>query len=115
MPGRKTQRDTIIGLLEEGPVCGTTLLEAYIPRYAAVIHTLRGEGRTIITRECTRPHHRHDTKQIEYVMSDASPKLGSNNDDVAAVPSGPSSTGPGDNGTLFDTEPTAGSKPWLET
>lgn len=99
-----TQRERVLTMLRQGPVCSTTLLEAYIPRAAAVIHKLRREGKAIATRPCTRPGHSHESPQIEYVLNheDAGPRPGSNDDNVPAVPSPPPSTGPGEQGGLFE-------------
>lgn len=116
-----TQRERVLTMLRQGPVCSTTLLEAYIPRGAAVIHKLRREGKAIATRPCTRMSHSHESPQIEYVLEyeDAGLTPGSNNDDVPATPPPSSSTGPGDMGTLFDIEEEEqahrGPEHWLET
>jgi len=53
-------------MLETGPVCGTALLDERMPRYAARIAELRGEGMPIVTRRCES--HRHASKQYEYVL-----------------------------------------------
>jgi uncharacterized protein YbbK (DUF523 family) len=60
------QRDTILRMLEHSPVCGTTFLEMYIPRYAARIHELRTAGHEIATRECRQ--HEHESRQTEYYL-----------------------------------------------
>ena len=63
-----SQKSHIHRLLQTGPVCGTRLLELHIPRYAARISELRGEGLNIITRPCENPNHYHNTAQVEYVL-----------------------------------------------
>lgn len=62
------QQDRVLALLHRGPVCSTTLLGEFIPRGAALVHRLRRAGHPIITRPCSRPGHRHDTPQVEYVL-----------------------------------------------
>lgn len=47
-------------------VCGTEFLDLYMPRYAARVLELRGEGWQIVTQECKQ--HAHETKQVEYVL-----------------------------------------------
>lgn len=118
---KPTQRERVLKMLRAGPVCGTTLLEAHIPRYAAVVYELRTKsGRAIITKPCTRPGHQHESPQIEYQLVDASHSLGSNNDKVPA-PTPPAAEKPDRDGeattdTLFDLEDTArGPDPWLNT
>jgi hypothetical protein len=60
------QRDRVLGALKMGPVCGTTFLASYIPRYAARILELRKEGYQIITRPCQL--HAHDSRQTVYEL-----------------------------------------------
>lgn len=66
-----TQRQTVYTLLEQaGPrgVCATRFLYLRIPRAAARVSELRGEGFVIHTRTCRHIAHRHQTRQIEYVL-----------------------------------------------
>lgn len=119
MTKKPTQRERVLRMLEEGPVCSTSMLEAYIPRGAAVIWDLRQEGKTITTQPCSRPHHSHDTPQIEYELleEDAGLTPGSNKDDVPAVPSSSMGTEPGEDGTLFGLTDwqTSAREHWLDT
>ena len=61
-----TQKDQVLRWLGRGPVCGTTLLAAHIPRYAARIAELRDEGYDIVTERCVNEHHAHVTRQVQY-------------------------------------------------
>jgi hypothetical protein len=61
-----TQRDRVLSMLRDGPVCGTELLRAHIPRYAARAWELRQEGFDIRSRRCQ--FHIHITPQTEYVL-----------------------------------------------
>jgi len=65
-----SQKTRVRRMLEDGPVCGTRLLDERIPRYAARIAELRGEGMLIVTRRCEA--HRHASKQIEYLILEPS-------------------------------------------
>lgn len=110
-----TQRDRVLTLLEEGPVCSTTLFEAYIPRAASVIHRLRTEnGLAIVTRPCTRAGHTHNTPQVEYELIEASPRLGSNNDEEGPPSTTPAGTEPAEQAALFQNHH-RGPEPWLNT
>lgn len=64
----ETQRASVVRSLRQGPVCGTEFLEDMIPRYAARIHELRQAGYSIETRKCSDPTHRHESRQVEYVL-----------------------------------------------
>lgn len=59
-----TQSQRILGALKLGPKCGTTFLEWRIPRYAARIHELRGQGYAITSEKCL--FHDHETHQTVY-------------------------------------------------
>ena len=61
-----SQKERIRRILADGPVCGTALLDLRMPRYAARIAELRGEGMLIETRRCES--HRHVSKQVEYLV-----------------------------------------------
>ena len=62
-----SQKATILQWLqEERAVCATTLLANRIPRGAARISELRGEGHRIVTEECDSGVHGHRTRQIQY-------------------------------------------------
>lgn len=61
-----TQLMRVKAMLDDGPVCSTDFLRAYIPRAGARIWDLRREGLNIIKRRCTQ--HTHGTYQIEYVL-----------------------------------------------
>ena len=61
-----SQKTRIKRMLETGPVCGTALLDERMPRYAARIAELRGEGMLIETRRCES--HRHVSAQVEYLV-----------------------------------------------
>ena len=63
-----SQRDKILSWLTHDPLCATTLLDEYIPRGAARIADLRGEGWDIETRRCENEYHNHKTRQVEYVL-----------------------------------------------
>ena len=65
-----SQKQRVRRMLEDGPVCGTRLLDERIPRYAARIAELRGEGMLIETRVCKA--HRHASRQYEYVIKEPS-------------------------------------------
>ena len=65
-----SQKNRVRRMLEVGPVCGTALLDERIPRYAARIAELRGEGMPIVTRRCES--HRHVSKQVEYLVVEPS-------------------------------------------
>lgn len=109
---KPTQLVEVLTLLKEREaVCGTELLGRYIPRYAAVIHKLRGQGFTIETRPCTR-NHTHDSPQVEYHLTavpnpieDGSLEL----EAQAADPLEPAS------GRLFEPEPTPSADHWRNT
>lgn len=67
MPRGTTQKAYVLDRLErEGAVCGTDFLKAQIPRYAARIADLKGDGKQIVTEPCNRPLHRHETRQVQY-------------------------------------------------
>ena len=68
-----TQKQEVLAMLKSGPVCSTDLLKAFIPRGAARINDLRNEGWMIETRRCQHPGHKHQTRQVEYVMLSRSP------------------------------------------
>jgi len=61
-----SQKQRVRRMLEDGPVCGTRLLDERIPRYAARIAELRGEGMLIETRRCEA--HSHRSAQVEYLV-----------------------------------------------
>ena len=63
-----TQVDQVLQMLQNGPVCATTILNKYIPRGADCIYRLRKAGHNITSRPCCRPGHLHNTHQIEYVL-----------------------------------------------
>jgi len=63
-----SQRDRILALLKQGPVCASRLLDKRIPRYSARIYELRRAGYLITTRRCQRPDHYHRSKQVEFVL-----------------------------------------------
>lgn len=64
-----SQRDRILAALKLEPRCATDFFRWGIPRAAARIHELRGEGHDIITKPC-RLHH-HDSPQVVYELVDA--------------------------------------------
>ncbi len=63
-----TQRDRVLALLRQRPICGIEFLQLAMPRYAARIHELRQDGYRIDTQTCNNPHHWHKSRQIEYVL-----------------------------------------------
>jgi hypothetical protein len=67
----RSQVDRILAMLRQGPVCGTTFLEAYMPRYAARIYDLRAAGHVIKTSRCQNLYHDHDTAQIVYELDES--------------------------------------------
>lgn len=60
---RMNQRDRVLNMLKAGPVCGTDLLRAYIPRYSARIYELRQQGHVISSEPCKLHDHR-DTQTV---------------------------------------------------
>ena len=58
------QTEKILSKLQMGPVCGTTFLQMFIPRYAARIHELRRAGHQIQSERCQL--HDHETHQVVY-------------------------------------------------
>lgn len=71
MSDTMTQKQKVKTMILHGPrdaVCGTTLLGAHIPRYAARIYELRQDGWPIQKRQCTDPGHAHASTQFEYFV-----------------------------------------------
>ena len=64
---KTSQKMIVLSMLTHGPVCGTTLLDLHIPRYADRVYTLKSDGWIIDTRTCEQ-HDYHTTRQIEYVL-----------------------------------------------
>jgi hypothetical protein len=65
---RPTQREKVVRLLLSADACSSKrFLNERIPRAAAVIFRLRGDGYTIVSRPCTRGHD-HSSPQIKYVL-----------------------------------------------
>jgi len=70
MYDERPQKERVIEMLEAGPVCGSSLVRAYMPRGAAVVCSLRKEGWRIRTRKCVNPAHQHRIdNQVEYVLT----------------------------------------------
>ena len=63
-----TQRQQILERLKARPTCGTVFLKMQIPRYAARISELRGDGWWITTRRCREAGHGHRTRQVVYTL-----------------------------------------------
>lgn len=78
------QKDTILQMLRQGPVCGTTLLGAHMPRYSAAVFDLREEGHNIETRRCIQ-HTHHKTRQVEFVLHGAPGQMGLASDKSACA------------------------------
>ena len=67
-----TQRDRVLSLLRDGPVCSTTFLSEHVPRFSARLFELRNDGYRIIKRRCeAHPWHR----QYEFVLVEPSGQL----------------------------------------
>jgi hypothetical protein len=64
----QSHRDHILSMLLDGPVCGTTMLREYMPRYAARIGELRNDGYNIKTVTCKVGTHEHRTRQVQYEL-----------------------------------------------
>ena len=64
---KPSQKMIVLSMLTHGPVCGTTLLDLRIPRYADRVYTLKSDGWIINTRRCVQ-HDWHTTRQVEYVL-----------------------------------------------
>lgn len=70
------QLTTVLDRLTSGPaVCSTEFLSLRIPRAAAHVHRLRNAGFLIVTEPCSRPGHRHRTRQIQYRLEVAQLRL----------------------------------------
>jgi hypothetical protein len=63
-----TQLEKVLALLLQGPVCGVTFYERYLPRATARIFELRRAGYVIDRRRCSRPDHRHRSPQYEFEL-----------------------------------------------
>jgi hypothetical protein len=63
-----TQKQRILEALKAGPVCGTTFLGWYMPRYSARILELRSEGYEITTRRCQM--HDHENPQTIFELAE---------------------------------------------
>ncbi len=63
-----TQREHVLAALKMGPVCGTTFLQMFIPRYSARINELRNEGIEISKRPCKM--HGHASLQFVYELAE---------------------------------------------
>ena len=70
MTDKPTQESRVLNRLQQGPLCATEMLSAYIPRGAAVIWVLKHKrGYNIETvKWCRNPHHGHETLQVLYVL-----------------------------------------------
>ena len=62
-------RDRVLHGLLFGRLCGQTFLEDLIPRYSAVIHSLRREGWRIERRRCVNPLHTHSAPRYEWQVT----------------------------------------------
>ena len=62
-----THKQRILGMLRRGDVCGDTLLELHMPRYAARVHELKADGYQIISRRC-KQHTWHTSPVVEYIL-----------------------------------------------
>lgn len=69
LSAKLTQVERVLRMLQQGPVCSTDFLRAYMPRAGARIFELRRSGFVIETRRCQI--HDHETYQIEYVLKGA--------------------------------------------
>ena len=63
---RIPQIEQVRNLLLDGWTCGTDLLAAHMPRYAARIHELKAQGWPIERRRCQNPWHTHRGCQYEW-------------------------------------------------
>jgi hypothetical protein len=61
---RPTQRDRVLAMLKEGPVCGTEFLSEHMPRYGGRILELRQAGYNITNEKCGK--HQHYSRQTVY-------------------------------------------------
>jgi len=64
----ETQHDRILGMLRNGPVCGTTFLGAWLPTYSQRIGELRKKGYGIERIKCPNEFHRHKSQIATYVL-----------------------------------------------
>ena len=67
---KETQADRVLQMLRsaEMGVCANEFLNARIPRFSARLHDLRKQGHIIENRKCFLTSHRHQTKQVRYVL-----------------------------------------------
>ena len=66
-----TQKEQVLAMLRNGPVCGTRFLARRIPRYPARIFELKQDGHLISKRRCGDEQHRHASAQFEWFKVEA--------------------------------------------
>lgn len=62
------QKERVLMMLKQGPVCGTDFLRVYVPRYSARILELRQQGYAINTRPCKNQFHQHESAQTVFEL-----------------------------------------------
>jgi hypothetical protein len=65
-----TQRQNVLRRVLQAPLCGTTRNPLLGQRIAARVNELRQVGFPIVTEPCDRPHHQHESRQIQYDLFD---------------------------------------------
>ena len=67
---KETQADRVLQMLRDSEmgVCAVEFLQACVPRFSARLHDLRKAGHLIENRKCFATSHRHQTKQLRYVL-----------------------------------------------
>lgn len=65
-----TQTERVLAALQESGtgVCGVTLEDMRIPRYAARIRNLKDKGYRIEKVECPHAHHQHNSQIATYQL-----------------------------------------------
>ena len=67
---KETQCDKVLKMLRDSEmgVCAVEFLQARIPRFGGRLFDLRRAGHEIENRKCFATSHRHQTKQVRYVL-----------------------------------------------
>lgn len=67
---KTTQADRVLQMLRDSEigVCAVEFLQERIPRFGGRIFDLRRAGHVIENRRCHATSHRHQTKQVRYVL-----------------------------------------------
>ncbi len=64
----ETQHDRILGMLRQGPVCGSEFLSVYLPTYSQRIGELKKKGYGIERVKCAKDWHNHQSGIATYVL-----------------------------------------------